>query len=233
MRGEQKKWTEVVLMPLVIAIVGILGTYLVTNEQREAADIRAATERQLKILDIFANRITSEKEEERLLAAQMLLAMDSDLTLKIMTTIDLGDEKSIAVKDAVSRIKSHAIRLKLAKNKKNKSRLAALLEGKWAIWRHHEGIHKPPVNWLEFNNTASGITVQGNGWKGNVTFDGEYGLYTWRFNESKYGLTEFYLDDTGILIGRVKQDTSNDSKIKGLNWTYWGMRADWENREEK
>ena len=68
MGGEQKKWIEIVLMPLVIAVVGILGTYLVTNEQREAADmraatereaadIRAATERQLKILDIFANRI--------------------------------------------------------------------------------------------------------------------------------------------------------------------------------
>ena len=51
--SEPKKWVEVALMPLVIAVVGIMGTYLITNEQREAAEIRADADRQIKILDIF------------------------------------------------------------------------------------------------------------------------------------------------------------------------------------
>ena len=53
--AERKRWVEVALMPLVVAVVGTLGTYLLTSQQREAAEARAAADRQIKILEIVAD----------------------------------------------------------------------------------------------------------------------------------------------------------------------------------
>lgn len=93
--AERKRFLEIVLMPLVLAIVGALGTYLITEQQREASEAaaeaqrqataaRAAADRQLKILDIFADKITSPNENERILAIYSTLALDPDLASKLL-----------------------------------------------------------------------------------------------------------------------------------------------------
>lgn len=219
---DPKKWVEVALMPLVIAVVGIMGTYLITNEQREAAEIRAAADRQIKILDIFANKIISAEEEERLLAARLTMALDSDLALKIMTVFDLKTEKSAKVRDVVKNLTSHAIISKLAESKSGTAYQQAILEGRWLLRKQVDSLDDGPiVNWLEFKAEETGLTVKGESWNGQVSFDGKHGYYLWKFNNGWAGRTDFYLDSTGILFGKVK-GVDNAAHI---DWTYWAIRG--------
>ena len=57
--AEKKSILEVVLMPSAIAIVGVLSTLVVTCQQQKSAETLAAADRQVKILEIFADKITS------------------------------------------------------------------------------------------------------------------------------------------------------------------------------
>jgi hypothetical protein len=220
--SEPKKWVEVALMPLVIAVVGIMGTYLVTSEQRETAKIRADADRQIKIIDIFANKIISADVEERLLAARLTMAMDSDLALKIMTVFDLEAEKSTKVREVVKNLTAHAIISKLAEGKRGTAYQEAILEGRWLLRQQITSLDKGPiVNWLEFKAAKAGLTVHGNSWKGEVTFDGKHGYYLWKFENGWTGRTDFYLDSTGILFGKVKGVDEADH----IDWTYWAIRG--------
>ena len=213
-------------MPLVIAVVGIMGTYLVTSEQREAAKIRADADRQIKILDIFANKIISADVEERLLAARLTMAMDRDLALKIMTVFDLKAEKSTKVKKLLQNLTSHAIISKLAEGKRGTAYQEAILEGHWLLMRQTKSLDDDQiVNWLEFKVGGAGLTVHGDLWKGDVTFDGKHGYYLWKFEKGflkgRTGRTDFYLDSTGILFGKVQGDEEADP----IDWTYWAIRG--------
>ncbi len=93
-----KGWVEVILMPLVIAAVGITGTYVLTNEQRNAAEIRAAEERkaveiraaadrQIKILELLLDKISSNEEDDRVFGYTMTQALDFELSSKILTAL--------------------------------------------------------------------------------------------------------------------------------------------------
>ena len=59
----KKSWAEIILMPLVVAIVGIVGTYLITKQSGEDATLlgkaqllstkeQADADRQVKILGL-------------------------------------------------------------------------------------------------------------------------------------------------------------------------------------
>jgi hypothetical protein len=85
-------------MPLVIAAVGITGTYVLTNEQRNAAEIRAAEERkaveiraaadrQIKILELLLDKISSNEEDDRVFGYTMTQALDFELSSKILTAL--------------------------------------------------------------------------------------------------------------------------------------------------
>lgn len=220
-------------MPLVIAVVGIMGTYLVTNEQREAAKIRADADRQVKILDIFANKLMSHEEEEKFLAASMTMAMDRDLATKMMAAFDMialapKDEKSERFRLFEKSLISHAIISKLAEGKTGIAYQKAILEGHWLLFRQPD---YRAINWLEFRAGEIGITVHGDAWDGEVIFDGKRGYYLWEFKKGHLkgwtGRTDFLLDRAGILFGAVKGDKEKgNTKEAGLEWIYWGIRGE-------
>jgi len=236
---EPKKWIEVALMPIVVALVGIMGTYLITNEQREAAKIRADADRQVKILEIFANKLMSSKKEEKLVAASMTMAMDRDLATKMAVVFDMisnaEDEikSSNIIEDFENNLISHAIISKLAEGKTGLEYQKAILEGRWILFRQTDN---RAVNFLEFRGGEAGITVHGKSWDGKVTFDGKHGYYRWEFTQGYLkgceGRTDFYLDSTGVLFGKVKgEQYSGENEKKcgrevGLEWTFWGIRGE-------
>ncbi len=78
----KKSCIEVVLMPLAVALVGMFGTYFITSQQQESAETKAVADRQVKILEIFAEKITSSDESERIFALRLLGTVDNDLAAK-------------------------------------------------------------------------------------------------------------------------------------------------------
>jgi hypothetical protein len=78
-----KNWIEIILMPMVVAGVGIWGTHLITREQEQNAQIKAIADRQVKLLELFADKITSKDDSQRILALGLLKAMDGDLAAKL------------------------------------------------------------------------------------------------------------------------------------------------------
>lgn len=85
--AEKKNWIEIFLIPLVLAVVGILGTHFITQQQGRNAQAKADSDRQVKILEIFAEKITSPDERQRLLALKLLRAVDDDLAAKLASAV--------------------------------------------------------------------------------------------------------------------------------------------------
>ncbi|MBU3949435.1 MAG: hypothetical protein KJ826_14600 [Proteobacteria bacterium] len=85
--AEKKNWTEIFLIPLVLAVVGILGTHFITQQQERNAQAKADSDRQVKILEIFAEKVTSSDEQQRLLALKLLRAVDDDLAAKLASAV--------------------------------------------------------------------------------------------------------------------------------------------------
>ena len=120
--SEKKSWIEIILMPLVIALVGVIGTYFITsqqvrnsqiqkNAQLESARELAEEDRQIKIIEIVAEKITSSNKSERIIGLKLLKIIDSNLAEKIANAIietepESSDVKKVAqeaVKDAITR----------------------------------------------------------------------------------------------------------------------------------
>jgi|GEM_PF-4358584 len=91
---DRKNWIEIFIMPLVIASVGILGTYFITQQQEDnaksKADLdrqlsinRADSDRQIKIIEIFSEKITSNDEKQRMMALRLLRVLDDELAEKL------------------------------------------------------------------------------------------------------------------------------------------------------
>jgi uncharacterized protein (UPF0333 family) len=224
-----KTWVEVILMPVVIAVVGIMGTYLVTAQQHKAVEIRAATERkaaeiradsdrQLKIIEIFMEKITSNDENERLFALNLTRTLDIDLSIKLLTAVIESSPKiTESFRKLSENLTAQAIATKLAAAEGKNMFGGAILEGQWNL--HYPGVPSGvPGNlgWLEFEVDGTDLKVHGHDWKGNVTFDGKQGYYNWKFVDGKSGRTNIYLNSSGILFGRVRGS--------GIDWTYWGIR---------
>lgn len=101
---KQKSWIEVFLMPLVIAGVGILGTHLVTQQQSENAQNKADSDRQVKILEIFAEKITSKDEKQRLLAIRLLRVLDDELAGKLASAVAETETDESKVKEVATKV---------------------------------------------------------------------------------------------------------------------------------
>ena len=102
---KRKTWMEIVLMPVVIAVVGSVSTFLITKFQRDSADktvqvqlssseriaqaqIDAAKiEQQIKILQIFSEKIASKNVRERQQAIRLLRVVDSTFAEKLSSAI--------------------------------------------------------------------------------------------------------------------------------------------------
>ncbi|CAN2049565.1 hypothetical protein GMMP13_810063 [Candidatus Magnetomoraceae bacterium gMMP-13] len=94
--SERKNWVEIVLMPIVVAVVGVVGTLLITQQQNKTAALMrktelektqeiAAADRQIKILELFADKILDPDQNQRLLALRLLTAVDGDLAKNLAT----------------------------------------------------------------------------------------------------------------------------------------------------
>ncbi len=113
--STEKTWVEIVLMPMVVAVVGIVGTLLVTAQQAKNAELARKTElektqeiadadRQIKILEIFADKITSKSDSDKLLALEILTAIDGSLAEKLASAVKESTLKDSAVTTAAKGI---------------------------------------------------------------------------------------------------------------------------------
>lgn len=84
--GKKSIW-EIMLTPLAVSVVGVVGTWLVTNTQIESSNTLAEAQQKIKIIEIFSDKITERDETERTLAIKVLAAIDPDLGEKIASAI--------------------------------------------------------------------------------------------------------------------------------------------------
>ncbi len=101
--AEKKSFMEIVLMPLVVAAVGVMGTYFLTQQQQSNALAKADADRQVKILEIFAEKITSPDERERILGLRLLEAVDPDLAAKLAHAVAEGEKEDSKVQQVHTR----------------------------------------------------------------------------------------------------------------------------------
>jgi len=91
-----KDWTSVMLMPVVVALVGIIGTSFVTAQQESSEKARAVAEREVKLIEIFANKITGQKADEKILALRLLRVLEPSLAQKLgEAALDSAPEASV------------------------------------------------------------------------------------------------------------------------------------------
>jgi hypothetical protein len=86
-KTEKRSFNEVFLTPIIIAVVGLLGTFLITRQQIKSANTNAKSELQIKLLEIFSDKITSKSSEDRELAVRILNTLDEDLAKKLASVI--------------------------------------------------------------------------------------------------------------------------------------------------
>lgn len=95
---EGKSVLEVFLTPLVVAVIGVGGTYFITDAQEQAArelseaqhkvaESLALSEQQINIIATFSEKITSGKKEERELALAIIASVNPDLGETILKAI--------------------------------------------------------------------------------------------------------------------------------------------------
>jgi hypothetical protein len=106
--AEGKNWVEIALMPLVVAAVGIIGTYLITQQQVDNARSEQHSDRQVKLVEIFAEKITSPDEQQRVLALNLLRALDPELTLNLSTAVAQTGSESQKVQEVANQVANEA-----------------------------------------------------------------------------------------------------------------------------
>jgi hypothetical protein len=110
---DKKSLLEIVVMPITVSIISIVGGIYLTQQQNSNATVEwqnqldgaralADAERQLKILEIFAAKITSPNIREQKLALQLLEVMDPDLSKKLANAIAKSEEDHSPIKQLVA-----------------------------------------------------------------------------------------------------------------------------------
>ncbi|HEX6861365.1 MAG TPA: hypothetical protein VF414_01035 [Thermoanaerobaculia bacterium] len=113
--ADRKNWTEIFLMPVVIALVGFAGTYFITQQQESSAWIagqaqiksaqqQAAAERQIKVLDIFSEKITSSDPNQRILALNLLRAIEPEFATKLALAVSAAEAPKSEVKRVAQQV---------------------------------------------------------------------------------------------------------------------------------
>jgi len=101
---DKKNLIEIFFMPIVVAAVGILGTYLITQQQESNALAMADSDRQVKILEIFAEKITSDDSKQRLLAIKLLRVLDDELAEKLALAVAEAEPDKSVLKEAATKV---------------------------------------------------------------------------------------------------------------------------------
>lgn len=106
--SERKSWIEIILMPLMVALVGIVGTHLITAQQEKNAREKASADRQIKILEIFSQKITSRDKEDRILALRLLSAVDDNFAAKLAIAVSQTEPQQSEVSKVASIVAEEA-----------------------------------------------------------------------------------------------------------------------------
>jgi len=106
--ADGKNWMQIVLMPVVVAGVGIGGTFLINRAQEKTAKERADADRQIKILEMFSQQITHSDQKQRLLGLSLLTALDSELAAKLAKAVSESETESTPVKRAADKVQLQA-----------------------------------------------------------------------------------------------------------------------------
>ena len=112
---KTKSFLEILLTPLAIALVGTVGTILVTNQQIKSAQLSRLTEiestekltksdQQIKIIEIFSQKITSTEIREREIAVRILSALDPALAEKLITAIAENSKEDTAIQNIATNL---------------------------------------------------------------------------------------------------------------------------------
>lgn len=88
------------ITPFVIAIVGCVSTWLITNMQTQSAETIAASNRGIKALEIFSEKINSPDFNERINSINYLYAVEPKIAIKIAEAIiaDSNQDKDVSKK---------------------------------------------------------------------------------------------------------------------------------------
>ncbi len=97
-----KKYLEILITPIVVAVIGVYGTYKITEAQIEssktlsnaqlAIQVRQEDENQrLKLLEIFAQQVMSNDASERKMALGLINILDTDLSKDMLAYLATYD----------------------------------------------------------------------------------------------------------------------------------------------
>jgi len=103
MSKSPKSWFEILITPIVVAFIGVYGTYTITESQIDNARETSKTQlriqakearnnRKLKTLEIFSNHIMSKNVEERLLALGLVNLLEPDLAVNMINYLASHDQ---------------------------------------------------------------------------------------------------------------------------------------------
>jgi hypothetical protein len=98
MDQKAKSTFEALVLPLVIAIVGVTSTYMITRSQlqsadklaianRESEERRAVADQHVKILEMFSDQIKSGEPAKRKMALRVLTALEPELAEKLAQAV--------------------------------------------------------------------------------------------------------------------------------------------------
>jgi hypothetical protein len=103
MQMENKKsLLEIILMPIIVGLVGVLGTYFISMQQIASAEKSARSDQQIKMLEIFSNKITSPNKNDQELAVRILNTMDPELARNLATAVFESDSVDSSIKNIAS-----------------------------------------------------------------------------------------------------------------------------------
>jgi hypothetical protein len=95
---------EILFAPVVIALIGILGTFFINSKLEDSATKRAADDRQIKILEIFADKVSSNDELQQKLAINILTVLDPKLAGGIASAVSDSAPQQSIIKKAASQV---------------------------------------------------------------------------------------------------------------------------------
>lgn len=89
-------------MPIIVGLVGVLGTYFISMQQIASAEKSARSDQQIKMLEIFSNKITSPNKNDQELAVRILNTMDPELARNLATAVFESDSVDSSIKNIAS-----------------------------------------------------------------------------------------------------------------------------------
>ncbi len=117
MSHNSKSIIQSLITPVVIAIVGGLGTYFITEQQIkssirlsesqiQSAESLAKSNQQVKIIEIFSDQIVSKDLREREIAIRILESLEPDLATKLISAVENTQTEDTLIRNIAKDIRT-------------------------------------------------------------------------------------------------------------------------------